>query len=113
MKIDHIAIWVKDLEGMRSFYEKYFEAKSNKLYINKKNNFSSYFLSFDGKARLELMRMSSVQDSFNDQYGQHVGYIHIAISVGSKDKVINLTKRLADDGYEVLGKNTTLFLGQK
>ena len=102
MKVDHIAIWVRDLEKIRIFYEKSFKANSNKLYINKKNNFLSYFLTFSGKTRLELMQMPSVQDSLKDRYSQHTGYNHIAISVGSKDEVISLTKRLADDGYEVL-----------
>ena len=102
MKVDHIAIWVKDLEKTRIFYEKYFKAKSNQLYINNKKKFSSYFLTFSGKTRLEIMQMPSVLDSLDDLYSQHIGYIHIAISVGSKDEVINLTKRLADDGYEIL-----------
>ena len=102
MKVDHIAIWVRDLEKIRIFYEKYFKAKSNQLYINNKKKFSSYFLTFSGKTRLEIMQMPSVLDSLDDLYSQHIGYIHIAISVGSKDEVINLTKRLADDGYEVL-----------
>lgn len=47
MKIEHIAMYVKDLEKAREFFEKYFSAKSNNLYHNKKTNFKSYFLSFD------------------------------------------------------------------
>lgn len=36
------------------------------------------------------------------------GYAHIAFSVGSKEKVNSLTKKLQDAGYEVLsGPRTT------
>ncbi|MFX0021104.1 MAG: VOC family protein [Candidatus Hermodarchaeota archaeon] len=102
MKIEHIAIWVKDLEKMRNFYEKYFDAKSSKIYNNKEKQFSSYFLTFDGTTRLELMQRPSIPESLNNPYEQHTGLIHMAISVGSEDKVIFLTNRLAGDGYDVL-----------
>ncbi|MFX1569525.1 MAG: VOC family protein [Promethearchaeota archaeon] len=102
MKIEHIAIWVRNLEKMRIFYEKYFGVKSNKIYFNKDRNFSSYFLTFEGTTRLELMQRSLIPKSLNNPYTQHIGLIHLAISVGSEDKVISLTNRLAGDGYEVL-----------
>ncbi|NVM17110.1 MAG: VOC family protein [Candidatus Lokiarchaeota archaeon] len=102
MKIDHIAIWVRDLEKIRSFYETYFGAKSNDRYFNSKHEFSSYFLTFDGETRLELMQMPSIPESLNKPYKQFIGFIHLAMSVGSQEKVINLTKHIAADGYEVL-----------
>ena len=102
MKIAHIAIWVKDLERTRVFYEKYFNARSNALYINKKTMFKSYFLSFDNASRLELMQMPTVQESSKTKVDQVTGFNHLAISVGSKEEVIRLTNRLANDGYEVL-----------
>lgn len=102
MKIEHIAIWVRDLEKIRIFYETYFGAKSNDIYFNSKHEFSSYFLTFDGVTRLELMQIPSIPESLNNPYQQFIGFIHLAISVGSKEKVIYLTNRLADDGYEVL-----------
>ena len=43
MKIEHLAIWVKDLEGMKEFYEHYFEARSNEKYINEEKGFESFF----------------------------------------------------------------------
>lgn len=102
MKIEHIAIWVKDLEKSRIFYETYFDAKSNYRYLNSKREFSSYFLTFDGATRLELMQMPTIPESLNNPLKQYIGFIHLAMSVGSKEKVIRLTNRLADDGYEVL-----------
>ena len=102
MKIAHIAIWVKDLEKIKIFYEKYFNARSSDLYVNKKTKFKSYFLSFKGVSRLEIMQMPSVQETSKEAYTQFTGFNHLAISVGSKEEVIKLTNWLAHDGYEVL-----------
>ena len=55
MKIEHLALYVRDLEGAKAFFETYFEARSNSLYHNPKTGFSSYFLSFADGARLEIM----------------------------------------------------------
>lgn len=106
MKIEHIALYVNDLEAAKNFFIKYFNASSNKLYHNPTTNFRSYFLFFDDGARLELMNkpeMSDLPKDFNRS-----GYAHIAFSVGSKEKVDLLTKRLRADGYEIIsGSRTT------
>ena len=102
MKIEHIAIWAEDIEKLKNFYEKYFGATSNDKYTNYDKNFSSYFLSFDSGSRLEIMQMPSVPETANDPYEQFTGLIHIAISVGSVEKVDFLTSKLIQDGYEVL-----------
>ena len=34
MKLEHVAIWAVDIELMRAFYEKYFDARSNAKYEN-------------------------------------------------------------------------------
>ena len=102
MSINHIAIWVKNLERMRLFYETYFGAKSSEIYTNVTKEYSSYFLTFDGTTKLELMHRPSITDSLNNPNKQYIGLIHIAISVGSEEKVTSLTNRLAGDGYEVL-----------
>ncbi len=104
MHIEHIAIWVKDLEKMRVFYEKYFNGKSNEKYRNEKKGFESYFISFDSGARLELMQMPNIPDSKNDIYEQFMGLIHFAISVGTKETVDNLTEILQNDGFEIIGQ---------
>ncbi len=102
MKIEHIAIWAKDIAALKLFYVKYFGAISNEKYINTKNNFSSYFLKFDSGARLEIMQMPVIPESTNDPYKQFTGFIHLAISVGSKERVNSLTKELTAGGYELL-----------
>ena len=47
MKIEHIALYVNNLEEARNFFAKYFDAKSNDGYHNFQTDFRSYFLSFD------------------------------------------------------------------
>jgi lactoylglutathione lyase len=102
MKIEHIALWAKDIEVLKTFYEKYFNAKSNNKYSNPCNKFSSYFLSFASGARLEIMQMPAISEAKNKQNDQFLGYAHLAISVGSEDKVNGLTSELLDHGYKVL-----------
>ncbi len=105
MKIEHIALYVKDLQATKSFYEKYFGAKSGDMYRNKRTGFSSYFLSFDSGARLEIMNVAQLCEKGTD--GKREGYIHLAFSVGSKQGVDALTHALQADGYEVAGAPRT------
>lgn len=102
MKIEHAAVWANDLETLRSFYVKYFGGRSNEKYTNPKKGFSSYFVSFEGGARLEIMHMPSVPRTADDPYAQFTGLVHLAFSVGSEQQVDALTARLAEDGFEVL-----------
>ncbi len=102
MRIDHIAIWTTRLEELKRFYETYFNAKSNDKYTNEEKRFESYFLSFDGGARLELMRRPDIPTSVNDEEEPLPGYIHMAISVGSTEMVDELTSRLEEDGFKPL-----------
>ena len=108
MRIEHIAIWVKDLEKQKAFYEKFFHAKTGEKYVNSLKNFQSYFLSFDGGARLELMQKPGIPDNANEVASQNIGLIHFAISVGSKEKVDQLTDELKKSGFTILdGPRTT------
>ena len=108
MNIEHVAIWSQDIERLKAFYERYFGARSNGRYTNAKKGFSSYFLSFDSGARLEIMQMDTVPLSKDDPYRQFTGLIHLAMSVGSEATVDRLTAQLAEDGFEVLdGPRTT------
>ena len=106
MKIEHIALYVNDLEEARKFFIKYLGAASNDGYHNPRTNFRSYFLSFEEGARLEIMNKPELSDLPKDL--ARTGYIHIAFSVGSKEKVDSLTAVLKADGYEVVsGPRTT------
>ena len=107
MKIEHLAIWVKDLEHMKTFYEKYFEAKAGEIYHNPNKHFHSYFLSFHSGCRLELMHRPDIPANKNELLPQNIGLIHFAISVGSKELVDQLTEQLRTDGYSVIGEPRT------
>ena len=106
MKIEHIAMYVNDLEKAKEFFVKYFNATANQEYHNQNRYFRSYFLSFDGGARLEIMNKPSLTDKKKE--ASQTGYIHIAFSLGSKEAVDELTIKMRSDGYEVVsGPRTT------
>ncbi|WP_022762729.1 MULTISPECIES: VOC family protein [unclassified Butyrivibrio] len=106
MKIEHVAMYVNDLEAARDFFVKYLGGKSNDGYHNVNTDFRSYFISFDDGARLELMKKPGLVDA--EKHLLRTGYIHIAFSVGSRQMVDELTKLLKDDGFEVVsGPRTT------
>ncbi len=106
MRIEHLAIWVKDLESMRKFYVTHFGAKSGNKYHNPTKNFTSYFLSFEDGPRLELMHRPDVakKSKGSDEY---IGIVHFAIAVGSKEKVNGLTENLRNTGFEIIGEPRT------
>lgn len=106
MRIEHIALYVNDLEAAKSFFERYFEARAGELYHNTTTGFRSYFLSFSDGARLEIMNKPEMSDI--EKPLARTGYIHLAFSVGSRDAVDALTAQLAADGFEaVSGPRTT------
>ncbi|MEK6481429.1 VOC family protein [Catalinimonas sp. 4WD22] len=106
IKIEHIALWTKDLERSRDFYIKYFGAKSNDKYFNPKKGLETYFLEFGSGARLEIMKRPEVHHTEDLTF--HAGFTHLAFSLGSKEKVDELTVRLVKDGYKKMdGPRTT------
>lgn len=107
MKIDHIAIWTQNLEELRDFYMKYFNATSNKKYINPTKKFSSYFLSFEGDCSIEIMEMPGIPESKDDINIQFTGLIHFALNVEAKSEVDRLTELLRADGFRILGEPRT------
>lgn len=101
MQIEHIAIYYKDLEKAKGFFSEYFGASAGQLYRNEKTGFSSYFLTFEDGSRLEIMNRPDVCEGENRPIG---GLHHIAFSVGSREKVDELTNRLRRDGFSVTGE---------
>ena len=78
MRIEHIALYTGDIERLRSFYIKYFSAVSGEMYHNPKTGLKTYFLTFEGGARLELMTRPETEDKERNPY--KAGYIHTAFS---------------------------------
>ena len=107
MRIDHAALFCRDLEQMRQFFIDYFDARSNEQYHNPRTGLHTYILSFtEGSTRLELMLRPDVQDA--DPSQPAIGYVHLSFAVGSRKGVDLLTRRLAADGYTVTsGPRTT------
>lgn len=106
MKIEHIALYVNDLESARDFFVTYLGGKSNDGYQNPRTDFRSFFISFDDGARLELMNKPGLVDQ--EKSLNRTGYAHIAFSVGSKERVDELTEGLRAAGFKVVnGPRTT------
>ena len=100
MRIDHIALFCKDLEQMRQFFIKHFEAVSNEQYHNPRTGLRTYILTFpNGGARLELMQRPDTIDA--DPSKPNIGFIHISIAIGRKEAVDAKTKELLNAGYSV------------
>ena len=102
MKIEHIGLYVSDLEAAKRFFVDYFGATAGEVYRNAAKGFASYFLTFDDGSRLEVMTRTGVDGK------RALGSCHVAFSVGSKAAVDSLTERLRADGYTVTdGPRTT------
>ena len=128
MKIEHVAIWVKDINNVCEFYRKYFGGVVQPLYHNPAKQFTSRFITFDDGARLEIMHrpdinVGTLTESKSDMLGFgnvhtsvaaaltlrmfHVEQFHLAFSVGSKEEVDRLTQQMSDDGITIVGQPRT------
>ena len=104
MKIEHIALYVADLEKARQLFTRYFGGVANEKYVNEKKGFSSYFICFPDGPRLELMHKTSVS---GHRGGEQNGYSHLAFSCGSIGRVDELTRELREAGFAVAGEPRT------
>jgi len=101
MQLAHIALYVQDLEGMKDFYVQYFDASANAKYHNPKTGLQTYFLSFSGGARLELMNHPGLIPH-QQQDAPAAGYNHIAFALGSPERVDALAQELSQAGCPIL-----------
>lgn len=106
MRIEHVAIYVDNLEAMKAFYVEYFNATANEKYHNPKTGLQTYFLSFESGARLELMQRPDTEDLPKDLY--RTGLTHLAFALESKQAVDEMSERLVAGGCELIsGPRTT------
>ena len=102
MNIEHIALWTEDIDRLAAFYVNYFDAEAGSRYHNPSKGFESCFLTFSGGARLEVMRTTGPSPVSLPPGVQRMGLTHLAIAVGSEQRVDALTRRLESDGFPVL-----------
>ena len=116
MKIEHVAIWAKDIDKVCDFYHKYFDGEVQPLYHNPAKQFTSRFVTFESGARLEIMHRPDIEGASKTQELFHVkqseiaerlGFAHLSFSVGSKEEVDRLTQKMSDDGIQVVGQPRT------
>lgn len=100
MKIDHVAVYVDDLERAKNFWVKYFGATANDMYHNPITGLKTYFLTFGSDCRLEIMSRPDMEKTGRPVLSK--GYAHVAMSVGCREQVDMITHRLQGDGYTVL-----------
>ena len=105
-KIDHIALYVNDLERARNFFVEMLGGTANDGYHNPRTDFRSYFISFGNDTRIEIMNKPGMVDAEKDL--SRTGYAHLAFSLGSRERVDELTRRMESTGYTVVsGPRTT------
>jgi lactoylglutathione lyase len=102
LRIEHVAFWTEDLERFADFYARYFGATAGSKYVNPLKGFESRFLSFAGGARIEVMSSSTLEPVKHQRGAHRMGLAHLALSVGSKQRVDELTDRLRQDGFDVV-----------
>ena len=102
VRLDHVALWTDDIERLASYYGEYFGAKIGDRYVNASKGFESRFVTFEGGARLEIMRTTSMHPVSHAPGAERMGLTHVALSLGSEERVDQLTNRLRDAGYPVI-----------
>jgi lactoylglutathione lyase len=105
VRIEHVALWVEDLDGVCAFYEHFFGAEVGPRYVNEAKGFASRFLRWDGTARLEVMtRRDAVRRSVPVGGPEWLGLAHLALGVGSEDDVRRVTEAVRAAGHAVCGE---------
>ncbi len=101
-QIAHIALYVNDLEGMKLFYCNSLYGKAGKKYTNSKKKFSSYFICFPSGTKLELMHQEGVGKRPENYF-----WGHLAIAVGSIERVNNITEILRNNAVPIITEPRT------
>lgn len=107
MRIEHVALWTQRLEEMKAFYQRFFDAVPGENYCNPAKAFESCFLSFESGARLELMTHPAVRNTEDPSDQLRQGLVHLAMSTGSRERVLEKTEAVRCAGYRVIGEPRT------
>ena len=98
VRIEHVAVWVRSLDGMLAFYERQLGGGAGPRYHNAATGLTSYFVTFDGGGRIELMHRPDVQSR---PEGVAAGYAHVALSLDGRAAVDAAVERLRQGGVRV------------
>jgi lactoylglutathione lyase len=92
-RVEHIGIWVGDLDRARTFYERWFGARAGARYSSARRPLETYFLTLSPGARLELMTSP----------GEPPRLAHVAVRLGSRKAVDRLVDSMRAEGVSVPG----------
>ena len=96
MFVEHIAVWVRDLEKkMAEFYETYFGAQRSEKISQHQDWVSILFLRFDSGSRIELTTKQHLHPGGTDT----LGYTHLAMALKSQAEVDAYAQRFVSDGF--------------
>ncbi|HEU4592523.1 MAG TPA: VOC family protein [Steroidobacteraceae bacterium] len=98
-RIEHVALWVRDIERVAAFYERFFGARVGARYENPRKGFASRFVRLGDGARLEIMARTDVTAR---GLGEQLGLAHLAIAVGNESDVDKLAARFVAEGVALL-----------
>lgn len=84
MKIEHLGLFVADLEAAKNFYSQYFGGQAGPKYHNPRTGFTSYFINLAEGARLELCHKVDLPQVATER----LGLAYLAFSLGSKEAVV-------------------------
>jgi lactoylglutathione lyase len=102
VRIEHVALWVADLEGSCAFYARHFGAMVGARYENPAKGHASRFLSLGEGARIEVMTGSGLVPRSDPLPQRPLGLAHFALAVGDEQQVDTLVARLQAAGVAVV-----------
>ena len=101
MRIEHVGLWVRDIDRVAAFYAKYFAARVGELYQNPRKGFESRFLEFGSGARLEIMKRTGVGERATAEL---LGFAHVAIAVEGVHHAAQALARIDGTGRIINGQ---------
>ena len=99
MYLRNVGIFVKDLEGAKTFFESYFGAKVLKTWDEPENGYYSYIMELDGRGWIELMTKPGVVDIEKDP--NRLGLAHVCICADTREQLNTIIERFKKDGYKI------------
>jgi lactoylglutathione lyase len=101
-RIEHVAVWVRDLDRVCAFYADHFGAVVGALYRNPIKAFASRFLAFGSGARIEVMTTAGLTLRQSKTRLPPAGFAHLAFTLESEAAVDALTARFKSQGIRVV-----------